>query len=647
VVGSGASLPAAPLDASPPSKDEASRSIARGFYEEARSLAATGKWKAAASLLAEANAYDGTDSDILYLSGLAAREAGVPLGEALAELDAAVAAGRFSDYAERDARTLAAEILGALRRWDAALSMLPPAGPDSSLDPRYRLVRVRAFSGLGDSAGRDAELSEAMRRFPDDPRFPRLLFSLLSSTPPARLSSATRDLVELALSRVARYAQSDPELAVLAAPFMPDPATAVDAVLAFRASGGKSAQATLRAFEYGLVDEAKASAELFSGDYPVRLADILSAFALARSEQGRSALASALASFSGRIETDRDADGIAEESIVVERGLAVSCALDLDQDRAVETELSFADGLPRSAVARSKGSSIEFEYAAYPVLASARIDGVDGASGTARSFALEAGALSYAPVEMTLVAGSGKTAVYLPTPTGAAAPTERALAASALSSSTIRKDESELLFLDRGVPLKREVRVGGLLVSITDYRLGLPILERADLDGDGRFETERGYEAGGSGAPAELAWARVDADGDGLFEYREEARFPFRKEWDLDGNGSVDAVRYLLPDGSIRNEYSSRLDGRFDEALVLRARAGAGEAGIDDEIVVFSKGGASVPLVPDANPSLLWIGTKPFDFGTELPAGEGVFSRDGKRYRIVKVGSRLFAELVP
>ena len=46
--------------------------------------------------------------------------------------------------------------------------------------------------------------------------------------------------------------------------------------------------------------------------------------------------------------------------------------------------------------------------------------------------------------------------------------------------------------------------------------------------------------------------------------------FPFLKEWDYDGNGSVDARQFQLADGSIRKEFSSRLDGRLDEAVVVK-----------------------------------------------------------------------------
>jgi tetratricopeptide (TPR) repeat protein len=599
--------------------------MARALFDEARGQAKAGDWKGAASLLEEARAHDGADSDIRYLSALAARENGADVDEALGQLDAAFASGNFSDCDEAEARILAAGLLINERRWSEALAVLPKAAPGSSLEPRRRLARAEAFLGLGAETMYASELGEAMRRYPDDPSFPRLLFTRLS---PSRPSEAQRPLVELALSRIARYAASDPELPVLAAPFMPDRGPASDAILAYRAMGGRSAAATLLALDYGMIDEAKAASELLSGAFETRLGDLRRALELARSDAGREAVASALAAYSGKIYSDYDGDGVDEATMEVAKGLALSFSLDGDQNGAAELEVSFADGLPASAAAREKGASLSLAYAAYPVLARATVE----EDGSTSAFDLEAGALSYSPVSMSPIAGSGRSAIYLPEPTGESAPTERAIVASALRRSAETKEGVETLFLDKGVPERREFRVGGRLVSVLSYRLGRPESEKADMDGDGRFETLRRYDS--AGKPASAA---VDADGDGIFEYREEASFPFRKEWDLDANGSIDAVQYELPGGAIRCEYSSRLDGRFDEALTLKG----------GEIVALEKGGRPVSLVPDLNPKVFWIGSKPFDLGESIPSGDGLFVDRGRRYRLVRAGSRAFAEVIP
>ena len=99
----------------------------------------------------------------------------------------------------------------------------------------------------------------------------------------------------------------------------------------------------------------------------------------------------------------------------------------------------------------------------------------------------------------------------------------------------------------------------------------------------------------------------------------------------------MDALQFQLADGSVEQEFSSRLDNNLDETVIVKS----------GKIVSLARDGVSIALIPDANPSLTWIGTKSFDLGSNLPAGEGVFSAMGKRYRLTRVGELAFAELVP
>jgi hypothetical protein len=121
-----------------------------------------------------------------------------------------------------------------------------------------------------------------------------------------------------------------------------------------------------------------------------------------------------------------------------------------------------------------------------------------------------------------------------------------------------------------------------------------------------------------------------------VFEYREQTVFPFLKQWDYDGNGSVDALQFQLADGSTRKEFSSRLDGHLDEAVVVK----------EGRIVSFSRNGAALDLIPDSNRELTWIGRKIFDLGRNIPAGEGIFSYAGERYTLLRIGAYAFAELI-
>jgi hypothetical protein len=604
-------------------------SVARALLDEARLSAGIGDWETAAACVEAAKAQDPADSDILYLDALAEAKRSLPLDPALGSLDAALASGRFTYYSRRDASLLKAEILVRERRWKEALDALGAPGSPTVADPAYRMIRARALAGMGDSRSFAVEIWESLRRFPDDAAFARLFLARAGMAPDSPQSRAVGEAI---LSRLPSYAAIDPELPVLAAPLMPDIASRRDAVLAFRAGGGASAAATLRALEYGILGEAAAAAELLSGAYPVSIADLSSLMALAGSPAGRGAVGAALSAWSGKLLVDADSDGVPEGALALAKGLAVSWSADSRQAGVQDRSASFLDGLPKEIRSLRSGPEILIAYSTYPAVSTVSFT----EKGERRSYSFGPDTLAYAPLAMRPFAGSGKSAVYLPYPADLPDPSERSCAAAALSVETSSGSSRQLTLLDRGQPLSSVAYEGDRERSRRSYEKGRPALELVDADGDGRFETERGFALREDGT-WDVAWLRMDVDGDGVFEYREQTVVPFLKEWDYDGNGSVDARQYALGDGSIRREFSSRLDGRLDEAIVVR----------DGSILSLYRDGAALRLIPDSNRELTWIGRKIFDLGRNLPAGEGIYSYMGSRYVVTRVGSLAFAELVP
>lgn len=611
--------------------DGVAAGVARALLDEARAAAGIGDWAKASACLDEAVARDPGDSDVLYLRSLAIVKRASPLVDALGGLDGALATGRFSYYSKRDAYMLKAEILVRERRWREALAALDQGGRDLGADPSYRLIRARAEIGLGDQTSFLTELSSALARFPDDPAFARLF---LVRAGRLAVSEAARELGSTVLGRLSRYVEADPELPVLAAPLMLDAAARTDAVLAYRAAGGKSAAATLRALEYGLIDEATASSEMLSGSYQVTFSSLKSLFSLAGSPKGRAEVTSALASWTGKVESDSDGDGIPEASFSISKGHVKEWESDSGQDGAIDQKAAFSDGIPISVSIDRAGLAILVEYSAYPAVDSISFDESTGR----RSYFFGPEALSFAPLAMRPFAETGDPSLLFPNATQVADPSERSCAMAALSVVVQAGSSRRVTVLENGRPLSSADYDGDRLVSTTAYERGKPSFERMDVDGDGRFESERRYYSGETTEVGkDPSWLRTDSDGDGVFEYREQSAFPFRKEWDYDGNGSVDAARFLRADGSIEQEFSSRLDGRLDESVVLR----------DGRIVSLSRDGVALAFSPDSNPDLTWIGKKSFDLGRNLPPGEGLFTEMGKRYRLTRVGKLAFAELVP
>lgn len=618
------------------------------LLEEARYRAGLGAWEDAAAILDEAETQAKNNSDLLYLQALCSarildlgagdkarilRSTVSPVATALGKVDAALAADRFSYYERADALGLKAELLIREKRWKEALDLL---GPRSASDERSkRLARAKAYACLGDAASFIAEEREALARFPEESAFARLL---LERSRLALDAKGGRELYELVMGRLARYANSDPELPVLASPLMRNQA-ARDAVLAFRSAGHSSAAASLRALEYGIIDEKAAAAELLSGAYSPRLADLSELLALAGSPAGRKAVEAALEAWSGAIEVDEDAggsgDGRPEATMVLKAGEVTSFTLDRDQDGAAELTADFKEGSPLSIELRSGESVISVDYSAYPQVARISFD----EAGLKRAYSFGPEALAYAPLAMRLFAGEGQTALFLPHDSDLPPPSELSCASTALEveeSGEGLAGRRRVTSLDKGLPVSSVTYDGERLYSKTSYDKGRPVLERIDVDGDGRFETEKSFRSGPNGA-SEAAWLRQDEDGDGVFEYREQLGFPFLKQWDYDGNGSVDAQQRNLADGSIERRFSSLLDGHLDETIIVKS----------GQVVALSRDGAALALLPDSNPKLRWIDVKPYDLGSNLPGAEGLYSYRGRDYRLFIVGSLAFAELLP
>ena len=621
------------------------------LFLDARNLAAQGNWTAAATILAALRSADPADGDVLYLSALAALKAEDDAASALAYLKSALSVGFFSASTPNEAMILSASLLVRERRYEEALSLLSETtSSNGSLDPEYYRIRVLAFLSLNKRNDAMAELAVAASRFPTDPRFARLFFERAGSIPK---SEAEKGLSELFLGRLLILASVDPELTLLAVPFMLDGSDRKSAVEAYRATGEYSARATLLGLEYGIIDDKTAIAEFFSGKNKVLYADLLTLRDLIGGAEGREALKKSLQGFSASIIADRDGDGYFDEMMAYKAGVLDEWRLDADQDGHPDCSIRFSEGLPIACVLRSRESNADIEYGSYPYINGIRFNGQAGAdivsssvpfSTTERNdtmalyrFAPES--YAFAPLMLTpLFTAATGFVFYLPKPSVVPSPTPRAANSVCLEMEYTEGEFFNVVNLDQGIPLRRERFKAGKVYSILDYELGRPLKEIVDVDGDGRFETENNYRSDGDVGPAYVAFSRIDADGDGIFEYSEESRFPFKKCWDLNSDGAMDVVQLSLRGGGYRRDYSSRLNGQFDEVVVTDAKG---------NIVSFTRGGRDVALVPDKNIALRWIGYKPFDLGSNVPVSEGVYTYMGRRYRLILVELDAFAELLP
>lgn len=613
----------------------------------ARQYGASGDWQSALSLLAAAREIDGADSDVRYLSALSLLKTADDARGALEQLDAGLVSNTYYIYNAEDLILLKASLLVRTMQYRETLSLLAPpsalaggAGPAPEGDIIYesadrRLLRIKALFGLGSPDERARafdETAEAAKLYPADARFAVLFFK--NARADIRESTAAADLASLFLGRLYGLADSAPELRLLALPFMPDQSTRRDSILAYRAMGGSPAASCLVALEYGVIDDAACIEELFSSGSIDRVGlDRLKN--LLRSSSGRAAFEKALAAYSGRIYRDGNGDGWAEEWGIYSKGLLTEFSIDSDQDGRVELSAVCREGLPAAIQLRRPELSMNIEYSRYPYVQSLKTLDSSGHIGTDYRFGPEA--FIYKPLQMEAYPDARDDIVYLGRGIPAFDPVGRAAAAAALSMACVNGQYRDVYILNSGVILRRERYLEGRLVAVLNYDNGRPGVEKFDSDGDGRYETERHYNPEGDGSETSILSLRSDTNGDGLFDYSEELTEPYLKQWDFDCDGLMDAQQRTLADGRRERRFSSRLNGVFDEVLIVDA---------DGKIISFERDGRALNFVQDSNPVVKWIGRKGFDIGSNLPPLEGVYRYKGKRYRLVYAHGEAFAELV-
>jgi len=608
------------------------------LFVAARDHVTKGEWEETERLLALGREIDGANSDILYLSAVCAMKLSDNLPLALEYAAAARISNRFREYDRISSIAFESSILIRNRRFKSALDLLTIGPALDSTDPEFGYLRALAYYGLNEREFALKEISRIAARFPRESRAARLFFERELKNPTAYSQELGRQF----LNRLPDLAALDSEVLVLAARYMPSQSQARDAVLAFREAGGKSAQATLRALEFGIIGDRAAINEFFDGEYELFLSDLLELRDYFGSAEGYEFILARLSEFSGTISADGDGDGFPEEFIEYRTGRLNRFIRDADQDGIPELEFNCSDGLPFAALARSGLTEIHIEYSRYPY--AIRVLFEEGRETQVRNnekneireyhFLPESFALPFLTFTPFPKANSpfflGSTGFFN-------LPSEYECIVSAFSFRKKTDSLEEFTSLEKGIPLQREKFRNGRLDSILEYAKGRPSLDYADLDGDGKFETQRFYDPLGDGSISTVIKALIDSNGDGVPDYRESFQPPYRKEWDFDFDGLFDAFEEKSDEKRTKREFSSRLDGRFDEVLILK----------DSQISEFSRNGEELPLIVDSNPRLKWIGSKPFDLGGNLPVSEGVYRYMNGRYRLIYIGDMAFAEIIP
>jgi len=530
--------------------------IAEKYLQWAENAIAEGSWSRARTALERAVDFADVSSDISYLLALARSHEDGSRRSVLESLQRAIGTGRWKRYTEAHARLMEADQLITLRRYSAALETLAVYRNIAGETADAAILRLAALWGLIDRGTEPRPVSvilpvqvefrrrmlEAMDNYPRDSRPLRILFDYARGREPDRDDMT---LIEIALRRLPFLLETDQELAWMAAPYIGNTAEARRLVAAYRAGSLRPRQkpgfiphpaSIIQALNLGLIDDRGATDELFDAstlnrDHIIGIAKLL------RNEEGRNYFAERLHSFTGAIVEDRDHDDHPESCALYYQGSLQEFTYDADQDGVNDMFIVFNAGTPQQAelstqLLRDSGlPPMLVFWERYPLVKRAALGSETWHSAP--------GGFSFAPIVFDELGGSAAYAGLLfPRRNyrnqGISRRMLMSYAASVQRPSAEFPDGVEQVFLNQGLPVRAEITINNAMVSVTDFENGQPIVQRVDMDMDGRMETVRNFDK------SVMRAAESDWYGGGVFAtaelYREDGSVVY--SWDLDGDGT-------------------------------------------------------------------------------------------------------------
>ena len=485
----------------------------------------------ARSALVRAGDFADVSSDVSFLLARTMRAGDENRFLVLQVLEKAIMVNQWLRYAEPEARLFQTELLIELRRFDSALNSLAAHRDLVGDTTESLLLQARALRGLAwagavwaDSVPSFVTIPETVE-FPSDAEersfageFRRLLLDIMEWNPhdprPLRLfleyvlkivpTPEDLILIETVVQRVPFLLDADPELAWMAASYVGDLEAARRLVLGYRAGsfGGNrdfpfrpNPTSLIQALNLGLVDDMQAVEELFRSGTATFLdrSVLLAVDRLLHGDEGRNLFAERLHGFSGTITVDEDGDGIPESRLVFSEGLLQSFSHDALQSGTFRMHVVFDSGLPVLAeLALPEGQAVVV-WERYPLVRQVRVEG--------ETFVFPLGEFRYLPIRFANVGASLDYEGMLLPDTDPLSPALN-LRMLGLAASVIERQSSEFptgterTVLQQGIPVLAEVFENGLLISVTEFENGFPVVQRLDLSRNGKLETVRRFHPG-------------------------------------------------------------------------------------------------------------------------------------------------------
>lgn len=561
-------------------------------------------------------------SDALVVKYFIVKSRKEPAETCIGLLDAALKADTFKNFYKEDILIRYCHELISIQRIYEALK----ASEAIVSEPERWYIMARAHFELGNC---DAALAYYKAYIGINPDAIECIIPWLMQMRKLSYSAEAASFIEYIKTVLLQYIRFDhPDILPALVPFAGDNETAKLYLREYRAYNRRNAYAIYYAYEFGLISWEAMLEELFvqNGIVPYEIYE--KAAQSVPTPESLLAFKKKLAAWKGSIITDRNYDAIPEMVLEISNGLPVFAYRDNDQNGVYEASMQFADGIPESGQYTAGSTMLSVTYYRWPHV---REISVNNSTGTV-TYYFSPGAFSLPLVEQKFLGAIDKTiALWYEFPVRITVPAQDALVKNSIKLERNQNNAFSTIKVSSGVPVTSIQTDAGYKI-FTLYNNGFPVLERIDINADGRYDGVRVYIRNAQGIPVH-AETRIDSDGNGIYEYIERYIPALTKIWDTNQDGIQDIILTEETDGTLRYDAAIDMSGTFPLVVYIKNAIPVR--------VLFM--GQELSIIKDANPRIYWIGLKFFDFGQTVPQ-EGWGIINGKRYFVLRIQDLYFVQ---
>lgn len=551
------------------------------------------------------------------------------------------------------------------KRYSEALRIVKSLSFESS---DAALVRAKALYGLERRKEAEEVIIQALDRYSFDARFPKLF---LVQEKDRRQTAYSKTIANRILENLYVWKDKEPILLPLSVHFEDDDKINRRNLKIYREMHTHflpsyttqdlffAGETILSNINYGILSDEASIRELFSlkvalrdfstgkkivqnaiyKEHLLRLAKIVG------NQDSRELIKGLLLNYSGVLLDDENIDGIVESTIYYKAGRPDVALFDRNQNGYPSFVVECNFGIPKKVLIGDEMHILSFDE--YPFVSSFQMQDY---FFQIRPRVLKWQAFTLERLKLMLFSDSEKHKSFFVLSLNSSIKeiNEVTLKHVAAYKEVKREDEKVRTFYDRGEIISLETRIDNEVVSLVNYKNGLPSIEKNDIDRDGYFEKLQEFDRYGN-----IKKISVDFNKDGVFEYNEFylANGSVRKEWANAGLSNAhlitDVVYTLLPSSDEVVEWTHPLTGK---PVLLRFSNG--------EPRTVETLGIKIPVLHETTSPIYWFKGIPHFAGNIAGVLEEEFNNSsspifscivevaGGSVFAFKAGGHIFAEFV-